>query len=381
MTIAEFFVTLGVKGEGSAKKAISGVDGALKEVKSTSLEAKAAIVGVIYGLERMMSQSAQAGTGLQQFAAFTGESLEQLQRWQYAGRQFGVSAEEVEASIKGVQSAMAQMRLTGNAPSGLNFLATTVGLTDADLDKPFVMMKKLQELAKQQKGAIGNEVLKSFGLGDSMIGSMRKDAYNDEAFAKALVYTEKQAESLRKVNAMWGNFGDRMQKAFGSFTSKHGAQLIGDIEKIATAFMNLATAIITVAEKLKLFDLLGQSITGWAMLLKGNFGGKGTLNKDEEGFMHLKGLNRFFKGMREQGQEEFEINVKKDLEEFEKGDSWLNDMTKDRQPKSPPTGPGASMQFEQNLYFENSDQPHENANAQRTAASQAFRQFNVGQVS
>lgn len=382
MNIAEFYVLLSAKGGDKTKKEVLGVDKALKDVKSTSLEAKAAIIGAVYALERMMTQSAQAGADLTSFTAATRMSVEEIQKYQYAGRQFNVDAQETINTMSNLQSLVAKMRMGEGAPAGLNLIGSTIGLDESQIDKATYLFNKLQDFAKRFKDPLANEALKSFGLSDKMIGAMRNNAFNEEAFSKAIVYTQKQAESLNKVNAMWGNFGDKIQKQFGGFTVKHGAQIIDDLSKIASAFERIATAMITISENLKIFDIMGKSAKGLEMLSRGEYAGKGTLKPEEEGVGHYKGIIRFFEGLRAQEQEDFEKMMKSKDPNWKPQDSLIQRSLNYKLPTAPQSQPGgAQINIEQNLNFENSENPHQNAQAQRTAAVQAYRQFQVGQVS
>jgi len=119
MEIAELFVRLGVKGASETKTALTSTKNTLGEVSTSALAAKAAIVATIYAVERLMSTSANAGNGLQQFSDLTGLSAEQLQRYQFAARQAGATNENLTSSIKGVQSAITNMLLGKGQPEAL----------------------------------------------------------------------------------------------------------------------------------------------------------------------------------------------------------------------------------------------------------------------
>jgi hypothetical protein len=57
MKVGELWVNFGIKGTHNAAKDLSKVKTGMTEIKAMSIEAKAAIVGAIYALERMMSSS------------------------------------------------------------------------------------------------------------------------------------------------------------------------------------------------------------------------------------------------------------------------------------------------------------------------------------
>lgn len=278
MKIAELFVELGVKGTDKAKQGLTSVKTGMGEIYTSGLAAKAAILAAMYALEQMVQQSNQAGTELTSFANATGLSAETLQRWQYAGRQFGVTAQETSATISGLQRSMTQMLLTGQAPGGMAMLASKVGFDPARARDTLYVMQKLQEYAKVVPADMARSVLGSFGLGDSMIGAMRKGAFNPEAFAKANIYSDREAMSLMRMNAAWGNLSDKIQKAVGHLNAKHGGALIRDITKIADAVLRLTSALITLAEKLHVFDGLAKVINFIEGLVK-DFAGEKTPEK------------------------------------------------------------------------------------------------------
>ena len=271
MTIAELFVNLGVKGADSAGKALKGVKGGLGDVKSMSLEAKAAILGVVYGLQRMMSASAQQGTDLSNFASLTGLSTKVLQQYQYAGQQVGITNEEVAGSFKQVQNAMMQTLTGQGAPSGLARVAElTGGITREQAKDTELMMRKLQEYAlKEQNQALGNQNLKSFGLSEGVIAGMRRNAFNEDIMKKAPSYTDAQIKSLDKVNAAWANLGGQIKKAFGDFTAKDGLKIVREISMITTEVIKMAKAFMQLADSLQLFKGISKIFEGWGMIFKG----------------------------------------------------------------------------------------------------------------
>lgn len=260
MKIAELFINLGVKGNDSANKALGGVKSGLSDVKSMAFETKAMIAAVVYGLERMMSGSAQAGMGLNQFATFTGKSAEMLQKWQYAGRRAGATAEEVAGSFKSVQASMLRSLQGEGAPAGYSMIANKVGLDRNRLRDTEYVMKQLQKFAQMVPADIANDKLKSFGLSEGTITAMRQGVFNDKNFAAAPIRTDSQIQALSKVQVALGDAAQKFQMGFDKFTMKHGAELIRDFEKITKAIFGLADALTTLAEKLKVFQLLSKVV-------------------------------------------------------------------------------------------------------------------------
>lgn len=266
MTIAELFVNLGIKGDGSAKKALGGVKTGLGEVRSMSLEAKAAIIGAIYALERMMTSSMGAGTGFMNFASLTGLSAQELQKWQYAARQVGVEGAELEGSIKAVQTSMTNMLLGKGKPEGMAMLANKVGFDMNKARDTFYVMQQLQKFVQQVPADVGANLAKSFGLSDNIISAMQRNAFRPDVFAKAPTYSDNEISNLNRAQVIWSNLGNKVQMAFGRFTAKHGPGIAGDVSTLVDKILLLSEALVRLSEKLEIFKAIGKSIEGMAMI-------------------------------------------------------------------------------------------------------------------
>jgi hypothetical protein len=271
MTIAELFVNLGVKGSDKAAKEVNNVKNSLGDVASSGLAAKAAIIGVMYGLERLMSQSGKTGTSLTQFASFTGLSAETLQRWQYAARQAGESSEELLGNVKSVQGAMTAMLTGHGAPEGMAMLANKVGFDPSKARDTFYVLNKLQEYANATKNTpdLANRVMASFGLTDGTIAAMRRNAFQAKTLSQAPIYSDRETQQLNKVDVAWSNLGHKIEMAMGHLTAKHGMELVKDVSTLADEVLRLADAFITLAEKLEVFKVFDTIFKGWTLIFKG----------------------------------------------------------------------------------------------------------------
>lgn len=269
MNVAELFVNLGITGADKTVGALGDVKKGLGGVASMSLEAKAAILAALYGFERMMAQSGQAGTGLMNFAALTGLSAKNLQQWQYAARQAGVASEDLTGSLKGVQNSMTNMLLGKGAPEGFALVKNAVGLDTNRLRDTFYVMQQLQKAAQALPKDVGNNVLKSFGLSEDTIAAMRRNAFNPTNLNKAPTYSNNEIGALDKANVAWSNLGNKVQMAFGHFNAKHGQDLVKDISKVTDSVVKLVEAFIKLSDKLKLFQKLGSVFEGWTAIFQG----------------------------------------------------------------------------------------------------------------
>lgn len=275
MNIADLFVNLGITGADKTVGALGDVKKGMGELKSMSIEAKAAILGAMYGLERLMAQSGQTGTGLVNFAALTGQSLKQIQQWRYGMIQAGGTAEEMDQNIKNIQKSMAAVDLGKGIPEGLAILSQAAGGIDfSKKDDPFYMMrafeKGIKNLGDSPKGkAIANYLAQSVGLSEDMITGFRRGKFDDKVLNKAPIYSDKEAGQLDKSNIAWKNLGQQIQMSIGHFNAAHGGELVKDITKLVKVFFDLLGVIEKVSEKFRVFDVLSDVFRGWGIIFEG----------------------------------------------------------------------------------------------------------------
>ncbi len=353
MQVGELFVNLGIKGADKTVAALGSVKQSLGNVSSMSIEAKAGIIGAMYALERLTAASGAMGTSLTNFTALTGLSAKSLQEWQYAARQAGVSGDEMSGSMKGVQSAMANMLMGKGAPEGLGLIASKVGFDMSRARDTAYVLGQYQEFAQSVPADIGNTALKSTGLSEGVISAMRRNAFRPDVFAKAPTYSDREIGALDKANIAWSNLGNKIEMAIGHFNSRHGGQLVKDISMITDKVIKLAESFTTLAEKLKVFQLIGKVFEGWGIIFDGlNSALKNASTSkpgDKPSFM-----NEFFK-------------------EFQKD---INLIVEPSVGNHPNLGSKQNVQINQNLHFQHDGKDAGKIkDSHRKSAQDAFRQM------
>lgn len=268
INVGEMAINLGIKGTEKTVGALTSVTKGLGEVGSMSLEAKAGILAAVYGLERMMAISGQAGTNLTNFNALTGISMRSLQEWQYAARQAGVSGEELAGSMKTVQNAMAKMLLGKGAPEGMQVISKAAGGIDINrIRDTAYMMEKLQKAAQNLPKDIGNQFLAPL-VGEGTLAAMRRNAFTPEVMKNAPKYSDKEIASLDKANIAWSNLGQKIEMAFGHFNAKNGLSLVKDIANLTDQVLKVVEAFTKLAEKIRLLEAVGKIFEGWGLIFQ-----------------------------------------------------------------------------------------------------------------
>lgn len=196
------------------------------------------------------------------------------------------------ATFKNLSNIASDITLGKGAPAGLFEVAANAGvkLGPADIkrmaDNPEEMVQLLQKFFQSRRAqtdkAWANTMGRSFGLSDSVMAGMRKNAFRPEMLAKAPVYKNDEVEKLAGLDAQWKNLGTKWEMFFGKMNLAHGGELIKDLTTISDKVMNLINSFQKLAETVKLFDVIGKAFEGWGAIFDGITAGVDTLNKASE---------------------------------------------------------------------------------------------------
>ena len=303
MKIAELFVNLGLVGGEDTNRDIKKVKDSLGNVSTSGLQAKAALIGVMYGLHRFASQSIGMGKELNNFSILTGISSKTLQQWQHVARGVGVEAGEVSSAFKNVQSTFTNMMLTGQRPQAWGMFMQAVQPDVKKLRDTEYMMRKLQEFAQKMPADVGRNFLSQFGLSEGVITAMRQGAFNNSALSKAPIYSNDQVKKLKDISLEWDKMMIKADKLAGDLTAKFGGQFIEDISNLADKVFRLSESLATLADKWKVFEWVGKIAEGWTHLF--DFLGQTTddLNHDKTSKDSYKKGSRMYEFMRKAEEE------------------------------------------------------------------------------
>ena len=272
MKIGDLFINIAIANPDKAISALSSVKNGMMNLGAEGLATKAAILGVVYGLEHFMSKSAEAGMALSQFAGYTGLSTSYFQKLQISARQSGVDVTELQSSVVGLQESIAKMRFDPKAgpPGGLAMLsAWSGGLDPTKIDNPYYLLEKMSKFAKQQKlpQTMRNEFLKQMGAGMKFTNWLREMDFSKVEQLKN-PFTESQILQLKKVSVAWANLGAKVDIAWGKITARHGLELTKEISGLTIKIFELTDSLIKLAENTHIFKWIGKSFEGWDLILQ-----------------------------------------------------------------------------------------------------------------
>jgi len=221
MQVGELFVAIGVKGVEKTVSAFENVYKGIDGVKKVSLEAKAAILSAIYAFEKLSQSAIQTGTHLGSVASYLGIGVKELQQWEYAAQQAGISNEQFESSLMSVYKVISDIRSGEGAPKWFSFFAQNVGGVDLEkaYQNPFYLLQKIQQFARSKFSGedliLRNKALEGFGLSPDL-------------------------------GVQWDNLGQKIKMFFAHFTAKNGKDILD-------FFDNMTNKIIFLTQKLEEF--------------------------------------------------------------------------------------------------------------------------------
>lgn len=269
MNVGELFVNLGVKGTDKTLNAFVQVKSGLSGIASTSLEAKAAIAGMLYGIEQLMSSSAQLGTNLVNFNALTGENIEKLSRLGNAAKLGGSSLEELESSMQNIQKIMTQFQSIGQMPQGAQLF---FGKTNFDREKAGdldYVLDKLREFSKMKEfPGLRNLVANQMGISGNLLAAMNRGFLDPDKLSRMPHINESQARALDRVRQQMSMIEISWQKTFANLTSQNGGQFMTNMTNLSTSLQSLVMALNELSNTMHLLEGVRLIFDGWTQTFK-----------------------------------------------------------------------------------------------------------------
>jgi len=240
MKIGEAFVELLFQGGEQAKKELSHIKVGLKGIKEMSLETKAALLAVAYGLSSAFNAYGSKAMGLQEFGASTGLSTQKLQQWQVAAMGMGVSAEQVAGSMKNLQNITDNIDLNKGAPEGFSIIAGQVGLDRAKIKDTFYMAEKLREYAQSSAPeSQKRQFLRNMGMDDGMIGLLIKFKGNIKDVKSSLIMSDREIAGAARTKSAIDTLFMRMDMITGRAIAPFAPDILNNLNRALTIFTDI----------------------------------------------------------------------------------------------------------------------------------------------
>jgi hypothetical protein len=271
-SVGDLFINLGINGHEKTLNALKGAKEGLGDIKDMSFQAKAAIVGAFYALEKLFTTSGEFGIGMTNAKTLIGESSQSIQQYENAAGKLGIANGTMTQSLLKLKQAMVDLKFKGQAPEGMFWIHAVLGdAKGSDIDKyiehPEFLFQRLREYAMKEKvPGLAVDRLKSFIGDQNLIARIMQGRLGTDEISKAPFLSDATISRLEKTGEAWNQLGIDIQHAFHSFASFRGADIAKEIDAIIPPALRLVTALDKLAEKLKVFELIGKSMSGWATI-------------------------------------------------------------------------------------------------------------------
>ena len=289
MTISELFIRIGVKVEGAEK--LKQADASLKASATSAKNAGASLQGLPPVLEKTGKSTEKAGKqakdaateskglnqqlkdmeswaarsavkidvlaasllyvvdlamkgamALERFTLATGIAPNVLQGLQGSGVRAGISPEEMSRFVTSMQSAGAQMRMTGAGVAQWSLLSQLLGVPLFPGEDPRKLINDLHvglmRLRNDQLPYARN-IAEQAGIAENIFQAFRNPQFSAAGFQKMFDITQKNLGDMNALNAAWGTLKFNVSTTTGALISEFTPTLrilVGVLERVVDWF-------------------------------------------------------------------------------------------------------------------------------------------------
>lgn len=256
MKIGEIFVALGIDAEDFRKE----INNAKKDLLLFSAE----ITATLYALDKFVESSTRGAIALGNFALQTGLSADKLQHWQLASNltNVAISADEVTSSVRGLQSALVDIRMGRGNAQPFQLLGIDISKMDA-----FDVLDQLRDKIKNLDPAVAGNLIKQMGLNEGMLNVLKLPRQEFDKLGTSLQRSPATIQALQRV----GKAVNELKLNFELFKVNSTAAMEPFWNKIISGLYTVLHLFQSFSEFLGLlaqqWDKLTESTKGWIRVI------------------------------------------------------------------------------------------------------------------
>lgn len=201
MNILDLFAHIGLKADtGAANSFLKSVNG----IKSGLIGAISGTLTLAAAVKALNSSMAESNA-MNKFAADTGASVEELQRWKAVADQVSGSGETVAASIRAITQNQEKIKLGQGNISGYQLLGI-----DPRSD-PFKVLEALREKTQGMSQGMRRNIAAQFGVSNDLVQTLElTNAQFDMMAKKAWVVPKESIDRINKVRVSITELSQRL---------------------------------------------------------------------------------------------------------------------------------------------------------------------------
>lgn len=259
MQVGELFVNLGVKGSEKTVAAFVSLKTGLGDLRSMSLETKAAIIGALYAIEQMTASSNKLGSTFANASALLSMPTKTLQQYTNAAQLANASSQEMLATFGEIQSKLKAINLNEGTPKWMGRLSEITGFRFSgaaveDFAKhPEKFLQLMQTYAQKEKDAPWrNEVLKQFVGSQNIQAALIRGAFNERSLNKIPLLSDSQVKNLDSNRQKFTELALKVERDFDKLNASKG------ITDFTQSLLNLVNALDKLETKLGILQQIGK---------------------------------------------------------------------------------------------------------------------------
>ena len=262
MTIAEFFADIGfdIKGD----KQLAEADKNLSRMAVSAVTVLGAVAALNAGLAALVQTTLRTAVGFKDFELQTGLSVDRLRAWQHLAEVNDVSAQSLTDTIKGLQSAQADIKL------GRGNIAPWQLLGISPNTDPFTVLELLRKKVQELPPDMARVITGQMGIGDQMFQMLRNANREFDKLDKRLLLTGRERQNLIQLNRAWkdivftlSSLKDRIVAQFAE-PMRVAVGILKGFLVVATSVLDWMGGTSTLAKitKIALWALVGIFVAG-----------------------------------------------------------------------------------------------------------------------
>ena len=246
MLAGEFFVNLGIKNADVAVKSVEAVQGSMNKLAHSSLEAKAAALGAMYAIERVIAGGAAFGKEWKVFGESTQINIIAAQKWAAALEDVNVSAEETMQTFESMQKVLVGLVKDHNMPPWLGFLIQQAHITPEEVTDPRSVPKIMEKMRELSKGLDSRwkpfmyDAYSALGINPHFAQGLSRLKQNPEEMKGLRITGTGEIDNLAALDARWTKFMRNFKADMNDFASSSGHGLVKTLQGALTVIEKIA---------------------------------------------------------------------------------------------------------------------------------------------
>ncbi len=273
-SVGELFISLGVKGSEKTLSAFATVQTGLGNMKSMSLETKAAIIAAVYAIEQLTSHSNQMGTAFVNAGAELGIPIKILQQYSNAAQLAGVSTQELFSNLGQIQNKLKSINVNEGVPKWMGRIQDVLhhAFTAEEVEKyaknPQAFLSEIiQPYARAEKDIPWRNLTLDQWLNGGMKDAVIRQKFNQKSLNTISPLSDHQMQNLDDNRRRFAEISLKIQKDFDTLNASDG------MTHFTESLLHLVDALDKLEKRFhwlerigKAFDFLGGEvdILSWA---------------------------------------------------------------------------------------------------------------------